>query len=64
MRPLKSMISENEMRFMILKMTNLKNYKIAIMVLLLQAISKKGFWVQIAADEKFKPEAYSSILRI
>jgi hypothetical protein len=30
----------------------------------LQAISKKGFWFKIAAEVKFKPEAYSSILRI
>jgi hypothetical protein len=28
---------------------------------LLQAISKKGFWSQIAAGAKFKPEVYSSI---
>ncbi len=24
----------------------------------LQVISKKGFWFQIAAEAKFKPEAY------
>jgi hypothetical protein len=27
----------------------------------LQAISKKGFWFKIAAQVKFKPEAYSRI---
>jgi predicted signal transduction protein with EAL and GGDEF domain len=31
---------------------------------IIQAISKKGFWVQIAAEAKSKPEAYSSIPRI
>jgi hypothetical protein len=30
----------------------------------LQTISKKGFWFQIAAEAKFKPEAYYSIPRI
>ena len=33
-------------------------------LLLIQAISKKAFWSQIAAEAKFKPEAYSSIPRI
>jgi predicted GNAT family acetyltransferase len=33
-------------------------------IVYIQAISKKGFWFQIAAEAKFKPEAYSSIPRI
>jgi hypothetical protein len=32
--------------------------------ILLEAISKKGFWFKIAAAARFKPEAYSSISRI
>jgi len=31
---------------------------------LLEAISKKGFWVKIAAAASFKPEEYTGISRI
>jgi hypothetical protein len=32
--------------------------------MVLEAISKKGFWFKIAAGPRFKPEEYLSISRI